>query len=134
MLTLAYCSKCGGQVEEAATFCPRCGAPLKDVSSERARARRERLERRRGEKAEKKEKGEKQEKWEKGEKQEKGEYRFIAPFVGGLILIFIGVVSYLESIGYRLWESAGAIFTIVIGSIIVIAALAMIARRRNPSP
>jgi len=114
------------------TFCPRCGAPLKDVQPEPFPEQRARWDRRRTEKAEKYEKAEKGEKREKGEKQEKGEARFIGPFVGGLILIFIGIASYLESIGYRVWESAGVVFTIVIGSIIVIAALAMMARKRNP--
>ena len=123
---MVYCSKCGAQVDEVMTFCPRCGAPLKDIKPEHYMEQRERWERRRGEKAEKYEKGEKQ------EKQEKGEFRFIWAFIGGLILIFIGVVSYLESIGYRIWESAGAIFAIAIGAIIIIATLAQMARKRNP--
>ena len=119
---MVYCSKCGAQVDEAMAFCPKCGAPLTIKQ----------VEKRRDEKAEKQEKREKQEKPEKGEKQEKGEFRFIGPLIGGLILIFIGAVSYLQSIGYRLWEFAGAVFTIVIGLIIVLAALAMLARKRNP--
>jgi uncharacterized membrane protein YvbJ len=131
---MAYCSKCGVQVDETMTFCPRCGAPLTDARLEPFPRQRERWDRRRGEKAEKREKGEKQEKQEKREKQEKGEYRFIGPFIGGLILIFIGVASYLESIGYRVWESAGVVFTIAIGVLIIIAALAMMARKRNPPP
>ena len=128
---MVYCSKCGAQVDETMTFCPRCGAPLKDLKPVPImEQRREQWERRRDEKTEKQEK---QEKHEKGEKQEKDEFRFIGPFIGGLILIFIGVVSYLQSIGYRVWEFAGAVFTIAIGFIIVIAALAMMARKRNPS-
>lgn len=129
---MVYCSKCGVQVDEAMTFCPRCGAPLKGITPEPFPDRRERWERRRNEKAEKYEKVEKREKQEKGEKREKGEVRFIGPIIGGLILIFVGIASYLESIGYRVWESAGVVFTIAIGSIIVIAALAVMARERNP--
>jgi uncharacterized Zn finger protein (UPF0148 family) len=126
---MVYCSKCGVQVDETMTFCPRCGAPIKDIKLEPfTEQRRERWERRRDEKAEK---GEKQETQEKGEKQEKGEFRFIGPFIGGLILIFIGAVSYLQSIGYMVWEFAGAVFTIAIGLIVVIAALALMARKRN---
>ena len=126
---MVYCSKCGAQVDETMTFCPRCGAPLKDMKPEPFTEQRERWDRRRGEKAEK---YEKHEKGEKQDKQEKGEFRFIWPLIGGLILVFIGLTLYLESIGYRVWESAGAVFTIAIGSIIVIAALAKMAKKRNP--
>ncbi len=130
---MVYCPKCGVQVDETMTFCPKCGASLKDMKpAPFSEQRSGRWEGRRDEKAEKQEKGEKQEKQEKVEKQEKGELRFFGPLIGGLILIFLGVVSYLESIGYRVWRSAGSIFIIAIGLLIIIAALAMIARKRNP--
>jgi len=128
---MVYCPKCGNQVEENMTFCPRCGAPLKVEAPVRAV--------RRDEKAEKNEKGEKQEKQEseKGEKHEKGEFGFIGWLIGGLILIVIGAMAFLN-IKYNFVSTAvgWALVLLVIGVIIIIAAiyLVMRARKRSPSP
>ena len=128
---MVYCPKCGNQVEENMTFCPRCGAPLKAEAPVRAL--------RRDEKAEKHEKGEKQEKQEseKGEKHEKGEYGFIGWFIGGLILLVIGAMAFLN-INYHFVNTAmgWALFLLIIGVIIIIVAIyiATRARKRSPSP
>ena len=106
------------------TFCPKCGAPLK--------AERPQEWRRRAEKGEKAEKAEKSEKREKAEKHEKREFGFVGPLIGGLILIFLGLMFYLQLLGYRVWEIAWAFFFIIIGIIIIIGTI--YATRRHPRP
>lgn len=114
-------------VGELMVNCPKCGASLKAATPGAPTDwRRERLERRREERAEK------YEKYEKGEKYEKREHPFIGPLIGGLILIFLGVVSYLQILGYNLWQYTWPFFLIIIGLVIIIGALARMARRRNP--
>jgi predicted lipid-binding transport protein (Tim44 family) len=94
---------------------------------------------RRDEKAEKQEKGEKQEKQqpEKGEKHEKGEFGFIGWLIGGLILTVIGVMAFLNVYNHFVTTALGwALILLVIGVIIIIAAIyfVMTARKRTPSP
>jgi cation transport ATPase len=128
---MVYCPKCGNLVEENMTFCPRCGAPLKVEASVRGVQR--------GEKAEKQEKGEKQEKQksEKGEKHEKGEFGFIGWLIGGLVLIAIGAMAFLN-VNYHFVNTAlgWALFLLAIGVIIIIVAIyfAMAAKKRSPTP
>jgi uncharacterized membrane protein YvbJ len=128
---MVYCPKCGTEVEENMTFCPRCGASLKVEAAVRPM--------RRDEKAEKHEKQEKREKQEpeKGEKHEKGEYGFIGWLIGGLILIVIGAMAFLN-INYNFINTAmgWALFLLILGVIIIIVAVyfASMARRRSPSP
>ncbi|MCW4044271.1 MAG: zinc ribbon domain-containing protein [Candidatus Bathyarchaeota archaeon] len=128
---MVYCSKCGNQVEESMAFCPRCGAPLKAEAPVHAV--------RRNEKAEKNEKGEKQEKNEpeKSEKHEKGEFAFLGWLIGGLILVFMGAMAFLN-LQYHFVNTAmgWALFLLVIGVIIIIVAVyfATTARKRSPSP
>lgn len=128
---MSYCPKCGAKIEEEMAFCPRCGAPLKV-----AQVQERRVERRIEEKAEKREKKEKREKGEKHEKYEKREFGFIGPLVGGLILIFFGLMFYLQVAGYRVWEFLWASFLIIAGLIIIVAVIyaSTIARRRYPKP
>ncbi|MEM3010376.1 MAG: zinc ribbon domain-containing protein [Candidatus Bathyarchaeia archaeon] len=132
---MSNCPKCGAKVKEDMSFCPKCGAPLK-AEKPPAEAAAPASSTRRGEKAEEKaeEKGEKHEKAEKAEKYEKREVSFIAPFIGGLILIFLGVMAYLQVTRIIGREVAGAIFLIVVGIIIIIAAFyAMtVAAKRHP--
>jgi uncharacterized membrane protein YvbJ len=122
---MVYCPKCGNQVDENMTFCPRCGASLRMEAAARSV--------RRDEKAEKQEKQEP----EKGEKHEKGEYGFVGWLIGGLILIVIGVMAFL-SVYYNFINLAfgWALFLLVIGVIIIAAAvyLATTARKRSPRP
>jgi uncharacterized Zn finger protein (UPF0148 family) len=125
---MSHCPKCGRKVSDEMTFCPNCGASLK---VEQAPTVTTRPVRHRGEKEEK---HEKQEKSEKGEKHEKGEYGFIGPLIGGLILIFLGLVAYLEMTHMVERGMLGALFFVIIGTIIIIAALygATLARKRYP--
>jgi cation transport ATPase len=130
---MAECKKCGYKVKEDMSFCPRCGAPLK-AEVQPAEQRPTAQTRYRGEKAEKREKREKE---EKGEKHEKGEHAFIGPFIGGLVLIIIGLMSFLQVTGVIdrvtrevLWAS----FIIIVGVLLIFGALyaMIITRRRNP--
>ncbi|MEM2111431.1 MAG: zinc ribbon domain-containing protein [Candidatus Bathyarchaeia archaeon] len=123
---MPYCPKCGSQVEEEMTFCPKCGAALK---AEQPRYVAERIK---GEKEEKYEKKEKKEKTEKTEKHEKREYAFIGPLIGGLILIIIGLMSYLHVTGYVRKEIVGAFFLVILGVLVIIGAI--FAARRTPKP
>jgi hypothetical protein len=107
------------------TFCPKCGASLRTVQPQ-AEARTTTYRR-----------NEKGEKGEKREKHEKRQYSFVGPLIGGLILIFIGLTSYLKITGYV--EESGlvwAFFFVVIGLLIVVGGIyaAMIAGRRHPRP
>jgi len=129
---MVYCPKCGTEVNEEMVFCPKCGAALK---AEQATADAVSTQtRRRAEKAEKQEKQEKQEKREKSEKYEKREFGFIGPLIGGLILVFLGLISYLQVTGYLGREIVGASFLVMIGAIIIVVGLyaMVLASRRHP--
>lgn len=121
------CLKCGAEVSEEMSFCPKCGAPLK---VEQAPPPPPEPAKRKEEKAEKREKG------EKGEKYEKRELAFIGPLVGGIILVMLGVLSYLEVTGAVKPGVTRAILLIFVGVIISIGALyvAYTAPKRHPKP
>jgi uncharacterized membrane protein len=120
-------------------FCPQCGAALKveqpptEAVSVPAPYRAEKTEKH--EKREKEEKGEKREKAEKAEKHEKREFGVIGPLIGGLILIFVGFLFYLQVTGFLGRQVVSALFLVIVGIIIIVGALyaAMMAARRNPS-
>lgn len=141
---MTYCPKCGNKVDEEMTFCPKCGAPLKPGQPSPAAAaqtgagaappvsyryyREEKHEK--GEKEEKEEKGEKD---EKAEKHESGAFRWIGPIIGGLVLIFLGVMFLFPAIMQReFW----AFFFFAIGVIIIVSVVwgASKASKRNPKP
>jgi len=123
---MSYCPKCGTKVSEEMAFCPKCGAPLKAEKPPTEAP----PTGYRSEKAEKAEKHEKQEKGEKTEKHEKREFGFIGSLIGGLILIFFGLMSYLQVTGFLGREVVGALFLILIGIMIIIGGL--YAARRHP--
>lgn len=126
---MPYCAKCGTKVEEEMAFCPKCGASLKGEETKEFVGQRVRYE-----KAEKGEKGEKAEKREKTEKREKHEFAFIGPLIGGLILIFLGLMSYLTITTSFKWETAWAFFLVIIGVIIIVGVAygTMMAKKRHP--
>lgn len=132
---MVYCPKCGAEVSEEMSFCPKCGAPLK-VEKPTVAAPTPAPERR--EKEEKQEKHEKHEKEEpeKREKHEKREFGFVGWLVGGLFLILIGVIVYIQVTGLLQREIAGALLLIIIGVVIIIVALYLwtTAAKRHPKP
>lgn len=128
---MSECPKCGYKVLEDMSFCPNCGASLKveHVSTEPRYV--PPPPRHRNEKAEKYERGEKR---EKAEKHEKGEYGFIGPLIGGLILIFIGLASWLEITDPTRMRELWAFFLVMIGAIIIVGVIyaAVNATKRHP--
>jgi predicted nucleic acid-binding Zn ribbon protein len=120
---MSYCPKCGNKIEEEMSFCPKCGAALK-VEQAPARIVRQRVD----------EKREKAEKNEKMEKHEKRGYSFVGPLIGGLILIFIGLSTYLEITGMLDTRTAWAFFLMAIGIVVIVGALygVLTASRRHP--
>jgi len=134
---MPYCPKCGTKVREEMAFCSKCGAALKveQPSAEAAPPAPYRAEKaEKHEKREKEEKGEKKEKEEKTEKHEKREFGVLGPLIGGLILIFFGLMLYLQVTGFLGRQVAMALFLIVVGTIIIVGVLyaAMMAARRHP--
>ena len=130
---MPYCHKCGAKVSDEMAFCPKCGAALKAEKPQVEAAPAPALPRaEKGEKAEKREKEEKAEKGEKAEKHEKGEFGILGPLIGGLVLIFLGLMSYLQITGILGREVAGASILIIIGVIIIVGAI--YATRRHPRP
>jgi len=125
---MSQCPKCGNEITEEMTFCPKCGAALK---AEQATVETRTRTYRRDEKAEKEEKSEKS---EKTEKHEKRGYSFLAPLIGGLVLIFIGLVSYLDITGVVDRRIVWALFFVAIGVIIIVGAIygSVMASRRHP--
>jgi hypothetical protein len=128
---MATCPKCGSRVRDDMAFCPNCGASLRaeQTATQQTPPPPPRY---RNEKAEKDERNEKREKGEKHEKR--GPYGFIGPLIGGLVLIFIGMVAVL-SIYYNVRSDViWALFFIIIGILVIIGAIygATMARRRYP--
>ena len=137
---MSYCPKCGSKIDEGMSFCPKCGAPVNIAQGPTApgapTASTRREYRRREKDEEKSEKGEKHEKEEKGEKGEKGEAGFLAPLVGGLILVFLGVVWWLSRTTNFDIRMLWALFLVMIGIVVIIAAIygAFVLRKRHPTP
>lgn len=125
---MPYCPKCGVEVDEETAFCSQCGVSLKPSPLP--------LQREKGEKEEKREKREKEEKAEKGEKYEKREIGYAGPLVGGIVLIFLGVMFFLAAIGRIRVLDWGPVLLIVVGAIIVVFGLyaALVAAKRSPRP
>jgi hypothetical protein len=127
---MAFCPKCGNQVDENMTFCSRCGAPLK------AGVPTQPVPPTAPQKAEKNEKQEKDEKNEKGEKHEKsGSGAFLGFLIAGLVLAFLGIIAYYDiTVGLPNSQLIGPAILLIIGICLVIVAVyyVMKARSRNP--
>jgi len=80
------------------------------------------------------EKSEKEEEWEK--REERHEYVFLGPMVGGLVLALLGALLYLLVTGVFGVEALTASFFVVVGVIIIAAAVyaIVVAERRHPRP
>ena len=122
---MSYCPKCGTKVSEKMAFCPECGAPLKAEKPPTEPAPPAGYRPEKEEKAEKHEKGEKREKTEKHEKREFG---VLVPLIGGLILICLGIMSYLQVAGFFGREVVGAFFLFIIGILIIVGAIVALGR------
>jgi hypothetical protein len=128
---MTFCVKCGTEVPEGAGFCPKCGNQMTVTAPlGRRELREERRRRRREEKQEKQEKEEKNEKHEKGEKS--GDRT--GPFVGGLILIWLGISLYLAQTGYVNWDMWWPYFIIGIGVILIVLALIRYSSSQHKAP
>ena len=129
---MSFCPKCGNKVDESMTFCPRCGASLKMEAAPRPPQTPSPAYRR----DEKSEKHEKNQQGEKGEKHEKGEFGYLGWLIGGIVVIVIGLLAYLQAAGMLASQYNGAITLLVVGIAIIIIAvwLSMTARRRHPTP
>jgi len=135
---MPYCHKCGSEVKEENSFCPKCGATLKAGAPRSARPP-EPYRSEKAEKHEKHEKHEKEEKMEKGEPQEKHEkqqFGVLGPLIGGFILIVVGFMFYLAVSGAINVRSIFPFFLIIIGGIVIlgVAIGAVMARKKNPMP
>jgi len=128
---MSYCPKCGNKVDDSMTFCPNCGASLKMET--RATPTYPPPTYRRNEKNEKQEKNQQN---EKREKQEKGEYSFIGWLIGGVVVIAIGIFAFANAVGYITSAVQNATILVVIGVVLILAAIWMSirARKHNPAP
>lgn len=97
-------------------FCSKCGTSFATgVSPGPAQPYQTRRERRRNEKNEKDN--------EKGEKQEKGHGDLRGPLTGGGILIWLGVLIYLQQANLILGADFGGLFLVGVGALLVISGI-----------
>jgi len=135
------CPKCGAKVSEAMNFCANCGAALKPSPPPTVQAPAPPTPApapapSRPEKYEKREKEEKHEKTEKTEKYEKREFGYAGPLIAGTVLIALGLFFYTIMTMRVDPRQAWAYFFIVIGIVIILAAVfavAMATRRHPPT-
>ena len=104
---MPYCPKCGTEVSEDDDYCTKCRTPLKEGVVYR------RIERR----------DEKDEKDEKNEKGEKGENDRFGPIIGGLIVVWLGVLLMLSNQNLIRSSDFGGYFLMGIGAILILRGL-----------
>lgn len=122
------CPMCGNKVDEGMAFCPKCGAALKGAQVQGSTQTGPVTYRRHDEKAEKHEKD------EKAEKREKHEHPFIGLLIAGLVVLFIGLLLFLQASHIMNSTQVQASVFVIIGVIIIVGAIygAIIAGRRYP--
>jgi len=136
---MAHCTKCGSKVPDDADFCPKCGHKLKTPRGRPPSGKKadrvskeieDSISRGMAEKQEKYEKHEKQEKYEKGA----GDSRF-GPFIGGFILIWVGICLYLAFFDYVVWAIFWAYLITGIGAVLFATGILMYRyRERGDNP
>jgi zinc-ribbon domain len=120
-----FCHRCGAQLPEGATYCPKCGSAVTGSTAFQAGG----LGPTRAEMREKSEKHEKHEKNEKREKNEKGGPQgMLGPLVGGLILIWLGTTFFLEQSGYLTGVDWWAYFLSGVGVILILQGAVLYSR------
>jgi hypothetical protein len=122
---VGFCHKCGAQLPQGATFCPRCGAAAASSASPQSGPQQPATAWR-NERREKHEKGEKHEKNEKAEKGGGG--GMLGPVVGGLVIIWLGTTFYLEQNGYLASDIWWAYFISGIGVILILEGVVIYSR------
>jgi undecaprenyl pyrophosphate phosphatase UppP len=114
------------------TFCPNCGTSLKPGTTWQAQTTPPPYDYYRH-----RHRQEKEEKNEKAEKHEKAGGGYFGLVIAGLVVLFIGLLSYLNATtGFLTGPVASAIVVVIIGLIIVVAGVyyASRSRSRNPVP
>jgi len=121
---VGFCHRCGAQLPEGATYCPKCGSAVAGSTGFQSRGPGSTT-------AEKREKAEKHEKHEKREKNEKGgpEGR-LGALVGGLVLIWLGTTFFLEQNGYLNPVVWWAYFLSGVGAILILQGVVLYSRGR----
>lgn len=123
---MVYCSVCGAENEEDASYCARCGEPLKEGVPRII------YHRGREEKYEKEEKVEKQEK-DEFEKADTASRNWVALF--GVLIVIAGVISLLDTwyrVWWASWDRLWPLLVIAFGLFILWSV--MQARGRSPRP
>lgn len=121
----AYCPKCGAPRDAGAAFCSKCGVSFATTAApgtapppmDWREQRRQWRAQRRADRNEKSEKG------EKGEKPEKAHGDLTGAVVGGGILIWLGLLVYLESVSIISGSNTGGYFLMGIGVLIVLGGI-----------
>jgi len=137
-----FCNRCGVALTQGSAFCSKCGAPVAPTQAippstpgQPGEDRWERRWERRRERYERYEKHEKQEKNEKSEKNEKGRGGDLAgALTGGLILVLLGVLSYLSENGSKIvtWSNFWGYLMLGIGVILILQGALRMAMRGRP--
>ncbi len=109
-----FCPKCGAQLTAGSAFCPRCGASVAPGAGAAGAGRRERHE-----------KPEKQEKHEKG-----SQANLLYAFVGGSVLIWLGITAYLQQAGVLPGDVWGDYFLAGVGAILIFDGVVLYLRSR----
>ena len=124
-----FCSRCGAQIPPGAGFCPSCGLAVSAGSQGQAAAAPGTPFGYSGGRYEKQEKNEKQEKREKNEKGTGGERT--GAITGGLILIWLGVIFFLQENNYISSGNWWAYLLMGIGAILILQGVLTYAMSRR---